>query len=178
MLLLLVLFFANLKSFQNLFVSVTTGKRIFMASVVTILLFAQLSQQWRYTYPFVHFTMFTDAQESKEVVYYEYEGHNCKSGSFELNPTQVFPALRQRRMEGTLSAYASAVLETNEKMAQQAAKDNLMLTLGAVGHLYNLKHKNQMVCSISMYQCSFNLDTYKDNSSIKKSLVVQVHISK
>jgi hypothetical protein len=179
LLLIFVLFFANLESLQTLFKAVSPGKRVFMVTVLILLLFAQISRRWDYTYPFVHFAMFTERASSKELVYYEYEGEYCDDGSTPINPTEVFPALRQRRIERKLRGLANTTFSTTEKeVKREAAKKNLQQTLISVGNLYNKKNKNQHVCGIRMYKRSFNIDSFKNDSSIKKSLVFQVVIPK
>jgi spore coat protein CotF len=87
--------------------------------------------------------------------------------------------LRQRRIERKLRGLANTTFSTTEKeVKREAAKKNLQQTLISVGNLYNKKNKNQHVCGISMYKRSFNIDSFKNDSSIKKSLVFQVVIPK
>lgn len=165
------LFFVNIKAVHTLFVPVNFGKKALLIGVFSIMTYVQITKEWFYLYPFVQFGMFCTPLTSKEVVYYEYEAQTVSDETIPFNPTEVIPALRQRRIEGVLRELEAKTTSANNVEAAKEAIKNYTTTIQAIGKLHNQKRPDQEIVSIHVFKCYFNIDEYTDESSIKRDNV-------
>ena len=170
--LFLTLGFANLKPFRTLVSPLSKVYKLILLGLILLLFYSQLTNRNHKLFPFVDWTMYSRHVRTPEISYYEYEGVTTGGRTFLLNPTELFPSLKHGRIQAKLRELAKkAVMSEN---SENQPKIYSLLT--AIGNMYNLRNPDDPVHSIKVYRRTFDIEHYRDDSSISKELLWNVKV--
>jgi hypothetical protein len=172
----LLLLLANLKGLREHIMPLSNGRKLLLLGCLSLLIFAQIYRRWTITYPFVQFTMFCDKPRAHTVTFFEYRGVTGTNETLALNPTEVLPSLRQRRIEGKLRELATKLLATGNPGETELARQDLTKALRGIGTLHNAQKPASLIQAIEVYHCFFELDDFVDEGSVNRELVHIVNL--
>ena len=163
-----VLLVGRQKGIVSTLEALPSSYRLFLVTLVALLLSAQLLGQSYETFPFVEWAMYSRVPAAQPQ-YYDYTAVLQSGQEVPLNLTPQFPRVsRQLRM--ALENMARQIAHDQDGPTRQAVIARYESTLRAVGRKYNLSPANDPVQAIRAWLCTISLAAYRGKEAIERRL--------
>ena len=174
--LMVVLFFVKFTSLPSIVASLRTHYKVFLGSMITLVLMGHLVGASWYSFPFPSWEMFCCAPNTNTIRFNEYKGTLRSGGTVLLTPARLFPSLSYGRFSAKLRRYSDYAMSSKELPDRKAWLHQYSETLIVVGQLYNQKHPEDPIRTIEVYRNRFDINNYLDDSSITRQFVWRVEV--
>jgi hypothetical protein len=170
--LVLILLVVRQKVLESTLAALRPPYRLFLATLVALLLGAQLRGQSDETFPFVEWAMYSQ-RPAAQPRYYDYTAVLQSGQEVPLEVSRQFPSL-SRKLLYHLDRMAPRIAHDPDGPEGQAEIARYESTLRAVAHQYTLRHADDPVRAIRVWQCTIPIEAYRGKNSIARHLFWQV----
>jgi len=174
--LMVVLFFVEFTSLPSIVASLRTHYKVFLGSMITLVLMGHLVGESWHSFPFPTWKMFCCSTNSSTISFDEYRGTLQSGGTVLLRPARLLPSLSYGRFNAKLRRYSNYAMLSKELPDQEAWLHQYSQTLIVVGQLYNEKHPEDPIRTIEVYRNQFDINNYLDDSSITRQFIWRVEV--
>ena len=168
----------SFKPMRALLTSAPVTYRAIMVTLMGLAVVAQTLSAPQYTFPIVHWKMFSRHQSNTEdMIYYEFVGVSASGKRVFVRPPHAIPWLDHNRLRilGKLERLLEHGLQ-NPASGDDKVKINGMLR-GMV-RAHNEWHRDDPIQALEVNRCTFRLSEYTDASQIERRLVWRVELGR
>lgn len=168
----------SFKPVRSLLTSLPVTYRAIMVTLVCLAVAAQSLSAPQYTFPIVHWKMFSkQPANTEDMIYYEFVGVTASGKRVFVRPPHAIPWLDHNRLR-----FLGKLERLLEHGRQNRAADDSTLKINGMlrgmGRAYNHWRQGDPLLALEVNRCTFRLSEYTDASSIERRLIWRVELGR
>jgi hypothetical protein len=172
----LLLFVGMQKPIRSTLKALSLTYKVFLVTLVVLLIGGQLVDRGNETFPFVGWSMYARPAHG-DPQYYDYTMVSESGPETRLEVVRLSGSLSYRLMF-PLKSMAHNIAQAPEGPWREAMIADYEVALQAIARMYNRRNAEDPIQTIRVWHCTIPLHRYRDPSSIQRTLFRQLQVQK